>query len=208
MNAERDFFGNIPSGNEMVFDLYVNVNPEGNVPFNDTLWLMLDMETDLLTEKISGQGVSIPLNEVKLKCQFAIKDLLFPDTPIDYNLIVKKGSLKNKKDDIISIEFGYPQTRPSMLVGIHFKEFGRYSINFINYPNPQVASQLSEPCKENCDFSWYDMNFYLTPDKKGFVYQAIVDYHFSLSKRTENFDASTYLSNSIYNDAVYTFTVR
>jgi hypothetical protein len=148
----------IPTDNEMVFDQYVTVTPEGNVPYNDTLWMTLTINNELFTDKISGQGVYIALDQSRFICQFKISDLIETTSPA-YNMIIKSGELVSKDADLITVTFGYPDKFPKLEIGLQFLDIGKYSLNFINYPNPENEEQLNNPCTTDCENYWYDMGF-------------------------------------------------
>jgi len=205
--AEALYLDGIPTDNEMIFDQYVSVTPEGNVPYGDTLWLNLTIKNELFTDKISGQGVYIPLDQAKLICQFKITDLIETTSPA-YNMIIKSGQLVSKKDDLITVKFGYPDKLPNLEIGLLFLDIGKYSINFINYPNPEDEEQLDNPCTSDCENYWYDMEFYLNAEKDGFEYDAFIEYHFSIPNSLNTYDNKDFANSSIYDDAVYTFIVK
>ncbi|MFB6343935.1 hypothetical protein ACE1ET_19595 [Saccharicrinis sp. FJH62] len=200
------YMDGIPTDNEMVFDQYVSVTPQGNVPSGDTLWLNLTINNELFTDKISGQGVYIPLDQAKFTCQFKITDLIETTSPA-YNMIINSGKLVSKKGDLITVSFGYPDKLPELQIGLQFPDIGKYSINFINYPNPDNEEQLRNPCTDNCENYWYDLDFYLNSDKS-FEYQAFVEYHFNITDNVNSYDNKDFSNASIYDNAVYTFIVK
>ncbi|MFB6318031.1 hypothetical protein [Saccharicrinis sp. FJH54] len=207
LSQEGTMYDVIPSDNEMVFDQYVSVLPEGNLSYGDTLWLKLKINSQLFTDKISEQGVYIPLDDARLICQFQITDLIENTSPA-YNMIVKSGQLVSKTGDLITVAFGYPDKLPDLEVGLQFPDIGKYSINFVNYPNPEDAEQLNNPCITDCENYWYDMGFYYNENKKDFEYKAFIEYHFSIPDNVNSYENKDFANTSIYDDAVYTFIVK
>lgn len=208
LEYNEDYYAlNIPNDNEMIFDVYAEISPEGKISESDTLWMEIDLKQSLFTDKISGQGVAVPLKETRFICQFKVSDLI-ETTPPQYNMIVKSGKLIDKLPELVTVAFGYPEEETNLKVGFIFNEIGRYAINFINYPNPEEETQLNDPCIDDCVNYWYDMGFYYDENMDDFEYKAFIEYHFKIPNRENVYDNSDFSKNSIYDDAVYTFIVK
>jgi hypothetical protein len=208
METERLDYLAVPQGNQMVFDFTMDVRPQNGIRENDTLWIETSVTNALFTDKISQQGVVIPLNEAKFICQLRLTDLL-ENKPVDYTLVVKKGQLISDNLGVFALSFGYPDMAPTLKAGIVFNEIGKYALSFDNYPNPTIEQPVYEYCNTaDCSGYFYDLFFGIADQQGNFSYKALVEYRFNLPEKVALNNTDAFTSKAIYDDAVFFITVR